>query len=433
VSALDISEDGRFIAVTTMGFRHDRNLWLISGEGKLLWGRYLLPWAPFEVAVLPGAGAFGVGLAYSSITAPYPTISLFESAASRQTPFVDVGGQLGWLRYGAGDWRTGWVASIIGDLVVRSRELVFTVPAEDGPWRLSADGSRRNYPLAPQRPFRMVASADGEFLALGYIATDPSRLDERTRRLLNASSMVLALRRPSQAEASWSAGPVWDTPVPSQLPEPAVEFPALAESFHLKPSTLIPFRVAASVAVNRDASRVAIAEYGGWLWVRSSPAIGNWDPPYHAIPFLPRQRGWLRIFEASGRETIRTAFPKEGLFEVRMDRRGDLVWCVPMRWFARGAAGCAWLPTDPDANALYIYDLKHRSWRAPWQFPDAVNDVALHPKGGPVLVSCWDGRLYLLDANGRAQVKLEAGGPAVCIPIVMEITRGPDISGGPWA
>jgi hypothetical protein len=28
--------------------------------------------------------------------------------AAKQTAFVDAGGQLGWLRYGAGDWRTGW-------------------------------------------------------------------------------------------------------------------------------------------------------------------------------------------------------------------------------------------------------------------------------------------------------------------------------------
>lgn len=413
VSALDISDDGRFIAVTTMAFRQDRNFWLISAEGKLLWGRYLPPWAPFEVAVLPGAGAFGVGLAYSSITAPNPTISLFESEAWTQTAFVDAEGQLGWLRYGAGDWRTGWVASIIGDLVVRNRESVFTVATEDGPWRLSADGGRRNYPLSPQRPFRMAASANGDSLALGYIAAEPSRMDETTRKLLNVSSVVLALRRPSAAEASWSAVPVWDAPVPGELPEPAVEFPALADGFHMMPDALISFRVAASVAVNQDASRVAIAEYGGWLWVRNSPAIGNWDPPYHAIPFLPRQRGLLRIFDASGSETVRTALPKEGLFEVRMDRRGAVVWCFPMKWFARGAGGSAWLPTDLDANTLYAYDLTRKSWRGLWQFPDAVSDAAVHPKGGPVLVSCWDGRLYHLDANHPARVNFDAGGPAV--------------------
>src|SRR5262245_7023142 len=39
ISALDVSDDGRFIAVGTMAFRHDRN-WLLSAEtGEVAWGR----------------------------------------------------------------------------------------------------------------------------------------------------------------------------------------------------------------------------------------------------------------------------------------------------------------------------------------------------------------------------------------------------------
>jgi glyoxylase-like metal-dependent hydrolase (beta-lactamase superfamily II) len=413
VSALDIGDDGRFVAVTTMAFRHDNNFWLLSSEGRVLWGRYLLPWAPCAAAVLPGAGACTVALAYSRITPPYPTISLFDGEASQETVLVDAGGQLGWLRYGGGEWRTGWVASIIGDLVVRNRECVFTVPAEGGPRRLSADGSSSPYALSAQRPFRMAASADGASLALGYIAADPAHLDEQTSRVLNGSSAVLTLRGTSEAAATWSVQPAWDASMPAQLPQPAQEFPALADGYRMRPDAVVPFRVAASVAVSQDASRVALTEYGGWLWVHSSPAIGNWDPPYHAIPFLPRQRGWLRIFDASGGETTRVALPKEGLFEVRMDRRGEVLWCVPTKWFARGAAGCAWLPADQDARTLYVYDLTRGSWRAAWQFPDAINDAAVHPTGEPVLVSCWDGRLYLLGADGEVKAKRDVGGPAV--------------------
>ena len=43
VSALDISDDGGFIAASTLAFRNDRNFWMISQDGKLLRGRYLLP------------------------------------------------------------------------------------------------------------------------------------------------------------------------------------------------------------------------------------------------------------------------------------------------------------------------------------------------------------------------------------------------------
>jgi hypothetical protein len=58
-------------------------------------------------------GPFGVGLAYSRITPPYPAISLFEGEETKETALMDAGGQMGWLRYGAGDWRTGWAASKI--------------------------------------------------------------------------------------------------------------------------------------------------------------------------------------------------------------------------------------------------------------------------------------------------------------------------------
>src|SRR5262245_31825991 len=42
VSAVDLSDDGRFVAVGTMAFRHDRNFWLLSAEtGDVGWGRYV--------------------------------------------------------------------------------------------------------------------------------------------------------------------------------------------------------------------------------------------------------------------------------------------------------------------------------------------------------------------------------------------------------
>ena len=413
VTALDISDDNRFVAVTTMAFRDSHNFWLVSADGKILWSRYVLSWAPFQVAALPGAGAFGVGLAYSRVTAPYPTTALFESAASEEKVLADVGGQLGWLRYGNGDWRTGWVTSMVGDLVVRSRQSLFTVPGEDGSWKLSADGNCRPYSLSSPRPFRMAASADGDFLALGYIAADSARMEEETRGLLSVSSAVLALRRVAETEPTWTVASIPDAPAPAELPDPAHDFPALAASFRTRPDALIPFRVAASVAVNRDASRVAMTEYGGWLWIRTQPAIGNWDPPYHVIPFFSPQRGSRRVFESGGREAARVEFPENGLFDLRMDYEGGVIWCVPMKWFARGVAGCTWLPTDRGANSVYAYDLGKRSWRAAWQFPDAVNDLAVPPGGELMLASCWDARIYSLDTRGNVKATSEAGGPAV--------------------
>ncbi len=47
-----------------------------------------------------------------------------------------------------------------------------------------------------------------------------------------------------------------------------------------------------------------------------------------------------------------------------------------------------------------------------WQFPDAVSDFAVHPQGQATLASCWDGRLYLVRADGTVQGTIDAGGPA---------------------
>lgn len=411
VSALDISDDGRFIAVTTMAFRNDRNFWLISSQGKSLEGHYVLPWAPFEAAVLPGGHAFGVGLAYSLLTSPAPTISLFERGGINEKLLEGDGHcfscQLGWMTYGSGNWRNGWIVNIIGDLLVRTRDSVFTVGAADGAWRLSQDGTRRNYSGSLQRPFRMASSADGASLVSGYIATDPAALDETTRKVLNVSRTVLAVRGSNAQENSWSVPALLDEQVPGKLPDPAGEFPTLADNFHMRADALVPFRVAASVAVSSDASKVAIAEYGGWLWVSNRP------PDAGVVPFLPHQRGYLRIFEASGRETERVPLPKEGLFEIKMDLRGSTLWCVPMKWFARGAAGRPWLPTDQDARTVFVYDLIHNSWRTALQFPDAISDLALRPERNSALVSCWDGQLYLVSADGAWHARSNLHGPAL--------------------
>jgi glyoxylase-like metal-dependent hydrolase (beta-lactamase superfamily II) len=169
--------------------------------------------------------------------------------------------------------------------------------------------------------------------------------------------------------------------------------------------------VAISAALNGDGSRVAVSEYGGWLRVKRERGIGSWNPD-HPVPFCPRQRGWLRVFGASGEERAKAELPAEGLFEVHLNRQGDTVWCVPASWFARGLAGRPWLPADPEASTVFVYDLTQKTWTAAWRFPDAVSDLGVHPDGDRVLVSCWDGQVYLLRRDGIVQTRVSVGSPA---------------------
>jgi glyoxylase-like metal-dependent hydrolase (beta-lactamase superfamily II) len=411
VSTLDVSDDGRFIGLNTLAFRHDRNSWLLSEAGRVLWGRYVEPWAPFQTAVLPEAKAVAVGLAYSRFTDPSPTVSLFQGETSAETALVDNIWDMGWLRYGLGDWRTGWPASLVGDLIVRTHSAVFTVFSNDGAWRFTGDGGRHRYPLLYQRPFRMAASRDGHLLAFGYLAPDATSLDEANRQRLRLRPGLLAVNNALTSGTLWTVAPMKEAPAVARPPEPADEFPDLADTLNMKPLTMLPFRVAASVAVNGDGSKVAVTEYGGWLRVKRARGIGSWNPD-HPVPFCPRQKGWLRIFGALGEQLVQVEMPREGLFEVQMDRQGDTLWCTPISWFSRGLAGRPWLPADPQADTVFVYDLRRRAWTGTWRFPDAISDLAVRAAGDRALVSCWDGILFLVGSDGVTQAHVNVGSPA---------------------
>jgi glyoxylase-like metal-dependent hydrolase (beta-lactamase superfamily II) len=119
----------------------------------------------------------------------------------------------------------------------------------------------------------------------------------------------------------------------------------------------------------------------------------------------------LRVFDGSGHEVFRESLPEEGMFEVGFGGGTDEIWCWPTAWFARGMAGAVWLPVDRPAGTLYRVELGSRKATA-FSFPDAVADCAISPADGFAIVSCWDGRIYLLENSGKRLAMLEAGGPA---------------------
>ncbi len=456
VSALDISDDGRFVAVGTMAFRHDRNFWLLSAEtGAAAWGRYVETWAPAQVRALADGQGFAVGLTYGPVTSVGSTVGLFRHEKDAIFYVYDwplVGGR-GWLRYGGGDWQTGWPASVPADLFTRAGQTLFAsadanhsrsvftydggTPVSPRPTGegLGVRGTPRS--LNVNRPFRMAASADGKVVALGYAVHDFRGIEPKlTQRFFDAAPRGLVAVRSTLGAASgkdqWVVGPAIGLVPAPKPPEPSADFPALAEDFNLKPLALVPFRLPLSVAVNGDGATVAIAEYGGHSRVGRERILPRWSPR-DPIAFCPRQRGLLRVFAAPGKgrwgrhsclpadrnvcptdyqELANVALPADVLFDVHLDRPGETVWCVPASWFARGLAGCPWLPADEAAHSVFVYDVAKKCWKASWRFPDAVSDFAVRPDGKRALVSCWDGSLYLLDRDGGLIAKLPVGGPA---------------------
>src|SRR5262249_52455197 len=121
------------------------------------------------------------------------------------------------------------------------------------------------------------------------------------------------------------------------------------------------------------------------------------------------QRCGLRVLGPSGKDLARAELPAEVLLEVKINRQGDTLWCVPMSWFSRGLAGRAWLPADAGANTVFVYDLRRKAWTDAWRFPDAVSDLGVHPDGDRALVSCWNGKTYLIGRDGAVQSEVNAG------------------------
>jgi glyoxylase-like metal-dependent hydrolase (beta-lactamase superfamily II) len=412
ISAVDVSADGRFITVGTMAFSHDANVWQLAPDGRVIAKRHFPPWAPMQVATLTGGRALAVGLAYSRVTSPDPTVWFGRSeelfAATLNDEFAEADshdGQLARLRPGSGDWRTGWFASFLGELFVRGPDWVFEPPR----WMLDSEGRRQELrfeqrnQLPTSRAMRMAASADGRRVAFGWLGFGKSTSSLTT----HADALDLWQLNPNQK--LWSASPTVGTP--PMLPEPVAHFTELAKNFRLAADALVPGHVAAAAALNRDGSRVAMIEYGVWGWERNGPAIGKWDPPIHVLNFLPKQGGRLRVFDGSGKELFGESLPEEGMFEVGFSGDGNEVWCWPASWFARGMAGEVWLPVDRPARTVYRVVLNARTAEA-LVFPDAVAACVLNPADGQALVSCWDGWIYLLTREGKLAAKHNAGGPA---------------------
>lgn len=413
ISAVDISADGKFITVGTLAFSHDANVWQFAPDGTVLAKRHLPPWAPMQVATLDGGKALAVGLAYSRVTSPEPTVWIGGTDALLREPLKDTfveadtrDSELARLRPGADDWRTGWFASHLGELFVHGPEWAFKPPG----LLLHADGSRTRLryedknQLPTSRATRMAASRDGKRAAFGWLA-------------LNQPADP---RKPRQAVSVWSVNPnrpLWTAPASDDLsapalPSPAADFPELAkDGFRLAADTVTPGSVTAAVALSADGSRVALVEYGVQVWTRTGPAIGKWDPPIHALNFVPTQRGRLRVFDGNSKELLREWLPEAGLFEVGFGGDADAVWCWPTSWFARGMAGEPWLPVQADARTVYRVEVATRSALA-MALPDAVADCAPSPTDGRALVSGWDRQAMLLNADGKATAKQELNAPA---------------------
>ena len=418
VSAVDISPDGQRITVGTMAFSHEPNVWQFAPDGSILEKCHLPPWAPMQVASF-GEGKFtAVGMAMSRVTGPEPgvwcsaTEKLFhDPLQDKDYQEGDQGGQFARWRFGQDDWQAGWLGSSFGELFVHGPDWFFQPPT----LFVGADGRRQKLRyedknlLPTHRATRMVASADGQRIAFSWVCSREAAPG------LTAEKNLLSLWGVQPNHPLWAVAPSMNSE-PPPLPDPIHDFPELKEQgFRLGADQLIPGSIATALAINHDGSRVALIESRVWIWLRTAPAIGKWDPPIHALLFIPNQCGRLRVFDGEGKELLRANANGVGLSEVGFGADPDEVVYWPASWFARGMAGEPWLPARAESGGNMVYRIQLSTrYMDQIRFPDAIADCALSPKDGRWLVSCWNGAVYQESEKGttRHTQKIPVGAPA---------------------
>ncbi|MCR4414707.1 MAG: hypothetical protein NUV77_20010 [Thermoguttaceae bacterium] len=356
IAAVEISPDNRQVAVATMAFRHDHNFWLLGDDGRVLWGRYLDPWAPWQVAFSTQGKRLAVGLAYSRFTMPNPTFAFFDGEKDVPIYASDADWESAWMRYGSGPWRTGWMPSLLGDMLVATDHGLFTAPllldekatGKPGDWR-------RDFGLR-QRAWRMTARSGGSLLVCGLLAADNRRTQVQGIPSLESTGVTVAAIDSASGQVRWKAAPIAPAPEVPLPPEPTHEFRPLADDFHLRPSAMVPFRAAMSAAVTRDGNRVACTEYGGHARIGQQRIHPNWSPR-HPIWFCPGQRGWLRVFGDGGEELARSEPAALGCRPMSRPTGSSCSICP--RGSGRSLGGsrtpCATSPSNPVVNGCWLH------------------------------------------------------------------------------
>src|SRR5712691_7968218 len=257
-----------------MAFSHEPNVWQFAADGSVLSQRRFPPFAPMQVAMLSGGKAMAVGLAYSRVTSPEPTVWLGPTESLLSGPLKDEfveadsrDSELARWRSGAGPWRDGWFASQLGELFVRGPDWVFKPPTA---W-MNAEGQRVKLRyedgnlLPTSRASRMAASREGRRVVFGWLTCSRNALASGSAKPLQpdasafrlTSNETLSVWQTQPHRRLWAVSPSADLDAPA-LPDPVADFPELARDFRLRADALLPGTIVPGLAVNHAGSSVAL-------------------------------------------------------------------------------------------------------------------------------------------------------------------------------
>ena len=408
IACLDVSPDGRFLAVGTIAPPGDSNLFVLDQHGRIVrQHRAGLRWV--NEVTISGDGRFVAGLSTTPEGTAGDTPRLFGFQNDEELTQVSdclrfrefrPGGFL--FHYGDHSNHLPRVSGWAGDrwVVAGDDHLHWLSPSDSTLFAAAHLGQGMTTALA--------ANADG-LVVVGRAYN----IEESADRFQN----VLVLKPDGPEPLIWSRSVSRDVER-SPEPEKGIYGPPVPPYEDTK------FQTPLAVAVDTSGNRIAVADYEGWQRV-FRPRDGSADRPF-GTRFTP-SRPTIHVYDAQG-NTVRRVGPdvfSETFWcnlTFSVDGSRLLIW--PHNWTSRGLGGQPFLPANEDARTLYVLDIASGDVQAV-RFPDAISSVDTGI-GNKTVVGCWDHNVYLLDQAFRPIQSLPKGldvGAASLVRVSIDGTR----------
>ena len=377
ISCVDLSPDGKWIAVGTMAPRGDPNVFLLDAEGKIIEHHAVGQRWISEVAAYPdGAGITAICTTPRGDASEVATLFEFSHGKPLGSPVTD----LNQLIFQYGDHSNQYARSLFS----AGSHSALAVP-EGVRWSTFGqdikNGFLSRHDRHDGRILAMATSPDG-LAAVGTVVNESdAEVDRKNIALLEQGKP-----RPIWFRAADDARDV-ETPSPFQ---PGLYGP------HTKLEDK-PVWGPLSLAIDAKTHQVAAADYQGYeRFVLPRTADERLRPLRSLGVRFTSARPTIHVYDAAGKPLCTFApalFEKPFWADLAFVSDGQTLLAYPHHWTSRGLAGQPCLPSDEGANTLYVLSIPKGSVH-PIHFPDAISDVAV--AGSNIVCGCWNGRAYLL-------------------------------------
>ncbi|HUT35884.1 MAG TPA: FG-GAP-like repeat-containing protein [Planctomycetota bacterium] len=393
IACLDISDDGRFVAVGTIAPPGDPNLFLLDEGGRVV-GQHRagLRWLN-EVAVT-NDGQFLAALCTTPEGTAGDSPRLYAFLRGKEVAQISAAFRLRDFRPGGFLFHYGDHSNHLPPVARRAGEQ-WVVAGDDRLWWLSPVEATVNHVahLGAGVTTAFAASPSGR----AVVGRFPG-VGEQATRLPN----LLVVER-GKAKAAWSRLASADV-APSPEPEKGVYGPPAPPCRDAK------FQVPLAVAIDELGEQVAVADYEGRQRL-FAPRDGSAEIPF-GLRVMP-SRPTVHVYDADGKPVCRVGperFREPFWCDLAFSPDGRELLISPHNWTSRGLAGQPLLPADEAATDAYVLDISKGDLEA-LRFPGAISSASCGSKGR-IVAGCWTGRVQL-DAGRVLDKGLEVGGPSL--------------------